>query len=180
MEQDVLNARRGLTEEERLLVVQHPKLSYDFLQEHFDFSPEICTGVLEHHEWYNGCGYPMRRSGYEISYYARIIKVADVFDALTSRLPYHDPISPSGAVDYIMSNTWAEFDPDLVEIFTKKIAVYPVGCEVALSDGRRAVVWENHPESLLRPIVKVLPEGEVLDLESGREGKELAILELYM
>ncbi len=180
VEQDVLNARRGLTEEERLLVVQHPKLSYDFLQEHFDFSPEICTGVLEHHEWYNGCGYPMRRSGYEISYYARIIKVADVFDALTSRLPYHDPISPSGAVDYIMSNTWAEFDPDLVEIFTKKIAVYPVGCEVALSDGRRAVVWENHPESLLRPIVKVLPEGEVLDLESGREGKELAILELFM
>lgn len=52
VEQDVLNARRGLTEEERLLVVQHPKLSYDFLREHYDFSPEICTGVLEHHEWY--------------------------------------------------------------------------------------------------------------------------------
>lgn len=179
VEADVLNAKRTLTEEERLLIVQHPKLSYDFLKENYDFIPELCTGVLEHHEWYNGCGYPLRRSGDDISYYARIIKVADVFDALTSKLPYHDPISPSAAVDYILGNAGVEFDPDLAELFAKKIAIYPVGCEVALSDGRNALVVENAPESVLRPKVKVLPDGDVVDLKS-EEAKELAILELFM
>ncbi len=179
VESDVLNARRALTEEERLLVVQHPKLSYDFLKENYEFIPELCTGVLEHHEWYNGCGYPLRRSGYDISYYARIIKVADVFDALTSKLPYHDPISPSGAVDYILGNAGVEFDPDLADLFAHKIAIYPVGCEVSLSDGRSALVVENCPESVLRPKVKALPDGEVIDLKSDG-AKELAIVELYM
>lgn len=177
VEADVLNAKRTLTEEERILVVQHPKLSYDFLMEHYDFSPEICDGVLEHHEWYNGCGYPMRKSGYEISYFARIIKVADVFDALTSKLPYHDPISPSGAVDYILANIGSEFDPDLAELFTGKIAIYPAGCEVTLSDGRNALVVESDPESVLRPKVMTLPDGEMLDLKSE---KDLAVLELFV
>ena len=177
VEADVLNAKRSLTEEERILVVQHPKLSYDFLTEHYDFAPEVCDGVLEHHEWYNGCGYPMRRSGYEISYFARIIKVADVFDALTSKLPYHDPISPSGAVDYILGNTGSEFDPDLAELFTGKIAIYPTGCEVMLSDGRTALVTENDPEYMLRPRVMTLPDGEMIDLKSQ---KDLAVLELFV
>lgn len=180
VEADVLNAKRVLTEEERILVVQHPKLSYDFLLEHFEFAPEICEGVLEHHEWYNGCGYPMRRSGYEISYYARIIKIADVFDALTSRLPYHDPISPSGAVDHIMANAGAEFDTDLVDLFTKQIAVYPVGCEVVLSDGRNALVMENKQEAMLRPKVKTIPDGETLDLQADEGAKDLTIVDLIL
>lgn len=177
VESDVLNAKRSLTEEERILVIQHPKLSYDFLMEHFNFSPEVCDGVLEHHEWYNGCGYPMRRSGYEISYFARIIKVADVFDALISKLPYHDPISPSGAVDYILGNTGSEFDPDLAELFTRKIAIYPDGCEVMLSDGRTALVVENDSEYMLKPKVMALPDGEMIDLKSE---KNLAVLELFV
>ncbi len=177
VEADVLNAKRSLTEEERVLVVQHPKLSYDFLTEHYHFSQEVCDGVLEHHEWYNGCGYPMRRSGYEISYFARIIKVADVFDALTSKLPYHDPISPSGAVDYILGNTESEFDPDLAELFTSNIAVYPAGCEVMLSDGRTALVAENDPEHMLRPKVITIPDGEMINLKSE---KDLAVLELFV
>lgn len=179
VEQEVLNAKRALTEEERMLVVQHAKLSYDFLEEHYDFGPELLAGVLEHHEWYNGCGYPMRRSGQEISYFARILKIADVFDALTSRLPYHGPVSPSGAVDYILANTGVEFDPDLAELFVKKIAIYPVGCQVALSDGREALVLENSPDSLLRPKIKAAPEGEVVDLQS-EAAKDLAVLELLV
>ncbi|MCI9136807.1 MAG: HD domain-containing protein [Lachnospiraceae bacterium] len=179
VEPDVLNAKRVLTEEERILVVQHPKLSYDFLVEHYDFLPEVCEGVLEHHEWYNGCGYPMRKSGSDISDYARMIKIADVFDALTSKLPYHDPISPSGAIDYIMANTGAEFDSDFVDIFTQKIAIYPVGCVVALSDGSRALVVENDSEFMLRPKVKMESDGRIVDLRA-EEAQDLAVLDLLI
>lgn len=179
VEADVLNAKRALTEEERILVVQHPKLSYDFLTEHYDFLPEVCEGVLEHHEWYNGCGYPMRKSGSDISEYARIIKVADVFDALTSKLPYHDPISPSGAIDHIMANTEAEFDSDFVDVFAQKIAVYPVGCEVILSDESRALVVENDSEFMLRPKVKMELDGRIVDLKS-EERQDLVVSELLI
>ena len=146
VEEDVLNVKRALTEEERIMIVQHPKLGYDFLVENFDFLPEVYDSVLEHHEWYNGCGYPLRRSGSEIPIYARIIKLADVYDALTSKLPYHEAVPPSEAVEYIMANAGAEFDPELVDVFMRKIAVYPEGCEVRLSDGRTAVVMENYKE----------------------------------
>lgn len=180
VEADVLNVKRALTEEERILIVQHPKLGCEFLRDNFDFSPEVYTSVLEHHEWYNGCGYPMRKSGSEIPIYARIIKLADVYDALTSRLPYHEAVSPSEAVEYIMANAGAEFDPELVDVFMRKIAVYPVGCEVTLSDGRTAVVVENHREFILRPKVKIIPSGEVIDLKSDEGARSLTILELIV
>ena len=180
VDSDVLNARRALTEEERILVVQHPKLGYEFLKDNFDFEADVYTGVLEHHEWYNGGGYPMRKSGPDIPLYARIIKLADTYDALTSKLPYHEPISPSEAVEYIMANAGAEFDPELVNIFMQRIAVYPVGAEVSLSDGRTAVVVENYREFILRPKIKVVPSGEIIDLKSDRDARNLTILGLVV
>ena len=176
VEEDVLTARRKLTVEERTLVVQHPKLGYEFLKDNFDFEPEVYTGVLEHHEWYNGGGYPMRKSGSDIPLYARIIKLADTYDALTSRLPYHEAFSPSEAVEYVMANAGAEFDPDLVDVFLHKIAVYPVGAEVSISDGRTAVVLKNYEEFILRPKIKIIPDGEVIDLKSDRDARNLTVL----
>ena len=79
-----------------------------------------------------------------------------MYDALTSKLPYHEAVSPSEAVEYIMANAGAEFDPELVDVFLRRIAVYPVGCEVSLSDGRTAVVMENYKEFVLRPKVKII------------------------
>ena len=95
LEIDILNARRALTDEERRIVLQHPKLGYEFLRDNFDFAPEVYLGVLEHHECYNGEGYPMRKSGDEISIYGRIIKLADVYDAMISKRPYRDPMPPN-------------------------------------------------------------------------------------
>lgn len=180
VDEEVLCARRELTEEERLQIKQHSKLGYEFLKDNFEFPSDVYTTVLEHHEWYNGAGYPFGRSGAEIPIYARIIKLVDVYDALTSRLPYREVISPSEAVEYIMANAGAEFDPELVNIFMRKMAVYPIGCEVKLSDGRTAVVLENHREFILRPKVKIIPDGENIDLKSDESARNLTILELLI
>ena len=175
---DVLNARRPLTEEEKRMVLQHPKLGYEFLKRNYDFDPDVCEGVLGHHEWYNGEGYPLRRSGENISIYARIIKVADVYDAMTSKRPYHDALSPSDAVEYIMAMNESEFDPAIVDIFLKWVAVYPVGCEVELSDGRHAVVVKNYHDFLLRPKIRVMESGEEIDLLSDIDARHITILRL--
>lgn len=180
LEKDILCAQRELTEEEREQIKQHPKLGYEFLKDNFEFSSHVYTAVLQHHEWYNGGGYPQQKSGTEISIYARIIKLVDVYDALTSKVPYHEAVSPSEAVEYIMANAGAEFDPELVNIFMRKISVYPVGCEIELSDGRTAVVMENYRDFILRPKVKVIPDGEIIDLKSDEKARCLTILELLM
>ncbi len=177
---DVLNAKRRLTEEEHRIIVQHPKLGYEFLKDHYDFSSYVYSSVLQHHEWYNGEGYPLRRSGDDIPVYARIIKLADVYDALTSNRPYHTACSPSEAVEYLMGSAGVEFDPDMVNIFLQKIAVYPIGCEVRLSDGRTAVVVENYKEFVLRPRVKIIPSGEVIDLKEDAEARNITILDLLI
>lgn len=180
LEVDILNAKRALTEEERRIVAQHPRLGYEFLRDNYDFAPEVCIGVLQHHESYNGEGYPLRKSGEDIDINARIIKLADVYDAMTSKRPYRDALSPSDAVEYIMAMCGSEFDPQLVEVFLKWVAVYPVGCEVWLSDGRMAVVAKNFHNFVLRPIVKILDTGALINLNEDRNARNITIVRLVV
>lgn len=180
LEIDILNARRALTDEERRIVLQHPKLGYEFLRDYYDFAPEVYLGVLEHHENYNGEGYPMRRSGDDISLYGRIIKLADVYDAMISKRPYRNALSPSDAIEYIMAMNGTEFDPQLVDVFVKWVAVYPVGCSVELSDGRTAVVTYNYPGFALRPKIKVEGSGEEIDLKTDCDARNITITRLIV
>lgn len=161
---DIINAPRQLTEEERIDMMDHPRRGYEFLLGNYDFPEEVLEAVYEHHEWHNGTGYPRRLKGDGISKLARILKVADVYDAMTSRRSYHDPYLPSDVVEYIMGRSGMEFDPETVKILAEELPVYPVGCEVELSDGRRAIVAENHRGYVLRPTIKLLEDGSLLNL----------------
>lgn len=178
LEVSILNARRPLTEEERRIMLQHPKLGYEFIRDNFDFAPEVQLGVLEHHECYNGEGYPMRKSGDEISIYGRILKLADVYDAMTAKRPYRNPMSPSDVLEYVMAGNGFEFDPELVSLFVRWIAVYPVGCEVELSDGRAAIVKRNYEGYAQRPLVKLKDTGEEIDLKTDTHAGNITIVRL--
>jgi len=177
---EILNAKRKLTPEEMEIVKQHPKLGYDYLMKNYNFSSDVCLSVLQHHEFYNGQGYPYEKAGNEISIHARIIKIADVYDALVSKRPYHYPVSPSEAVEYIMGRSGMEFDPKIVSAFLRKVAVYPVGCEVILSDGNQGVVVENYSDNILRPIVKVLGSNSIIDLNMDSTARNITILNLVV
>jgi len=177
---EILNAKRKLTPEEMCIIREHPKLGCDFLRENYDFSAFVYTSVLQHHEFYNGKGYPLGKSGKDIPIYARIIKIMDVYDALTSKRPYHEPMSPSEAVEYLMSRVGFEFDPDIVNVFLKKIAVYPVGCEVGLSNGKNALVIENFTDAILRPKVKLLDTNCVLDLKNDVSARSITVLKIVI
>lgn len=83
-------------------------------------------GVLEHHEWYDGTGYPLGTKEEDIPLFGRIIKLVDVYDALTSKRPYHEAQPPADAVEYLMAMNGVEFDPGVLSVFLKKVAVYPI------------------------------------------------------
>lgn len=180
IDESILNAPRRLTEEERVRMMDHPREGYEFLMEHYDLPHEVLMGIYEHHEWYDGGGYPCRKTGKETGIISRIIKAADVYDAMTSKRAYHDPYLPSEVMEYIMGRSGMEFDPEVVKTMVWELCVYPVGCEVELSNGEYALVVENHKGYSLRPTVKLIQSGRIIDLTSDRNAWNLTIVKLMV
>jgi len=112
--------------------------------------------VLEHHERYNGCGYPYRMAGDEISQAGRMAAIVDSYDAMTSDRPYRPAISPSHALRQLFDQGGTQFDPALVAAFVRTVGVYPVGTLVLLESGHLAVVDEVHHDKPLSPVVRVI------------------------
>ena len=177
---ELINAPRRLNETERIRMMDHPREGYEFLLEHYDFPEDVVLGVYEHHEWYDGGGYPCRKTGKETKLSSRIIKAADVYDAMTSTRAYHDPYLPSEVLEYIMGRSGMEFDPEIVKTMVQELCVYPVGCEVELSNGEHALVMENHKGYSLRPIVKLMSNGRIIDLTADRNAWNLTIVKLMV
>ena len=153
---EILQKPGKLTNEEFEIIKHHPQYGYDFLGKFFDLSSHIKLIALQHHERFDGLGYPNRLDGENISYLARIVSIADVYDALTSDRPYKRAMCPSDALEYLMSNAGTLFDYDMVDVFCKIIIPFPQGTIVSLSNGDIGIVEETLPNFPLRPIVKII------------------------
>ena len=172
---EILEKPGPLTETEFDVIKMHSKNGYEKLKNNVLVTSKIKMGVYMHHENINGTGYPMGLEGDQIYKFARIIHVADVYDAITSRRVYKKAQSPNEAVDFLIRNSGTMFDPECVKAFVTYIPVYPKGRNVILSDGEVAVVVENRQQHTLYPVVRRLSNGETLDL-SLHEIPDLKIL----
>ena len=177
---NIINGAWPLEGEERETWKRHPKLGADFLKNTYNFPSVVYTSILEHHEWYNGEGYPLAKEKDDIILYARMIKIVDCYDALLSNRPSRTAVTQLEAMEYLMAMSGVEFDPVLIGIFVRKIAVYPVGCEVELSNGTHAIVVENFRDFTMRPLVKVIESGEMLNLRDDSEGRSITIGRIIM
>lgn len=160
---EILNKPAKLTDEEFTIMKRHPILGYEILNEKKEFPKEISLAVLQHHEKMNGKGYPMGMTSDKIIHYAKILAVADVYDALVTARPYKKAFSQRTAVEMIMSMT-EELDITAMRSFLGSVILYPVDSTVQLSNGENARVVKNNPESVLRPTVVGLTSGNVYDL----------------
>ena len=159
---DVLNKPSKLTNEEFEIMKGHAGKGAKFLSEEGIGSRSIALVVGGHHEKFNGKGYPLGLEGDSIPLFSRIIAVADVYDALTSHRPYREPMQPAEAFDIIMSDVGSAFDYRVVKAFSQTVEFYPKGTYVTLSNKRQGIVVDS--SHFLRPTVKMLDSGEVLDL----------------
>lgn len=157
---NILHKQGPLTDNEFSEMKKHSFLGFEYLASEYVGSVGSQAGILDHHEKFSGGGYPNNVKGEKISLYGRIISIADVYDALTSDRPYRKGLLPSDAVEYIMGGTGSLFDPELVKVFIRKIAPYPVGTAVKLSNGLSGVVTENFESFCMRPNIRVFKNGE--------------------
>lgn len=154
--QELLNKVDPLTPEEYNTMKEHSLSGYRYIKSKFNFPYQTNIGVLQHHEKYDGTGYPQNKVGEEISLFGRIIAIADVYDAMVSNRYYKEALLPSEAMEYIMGGAGAHFDFDLVNIFIRKVAAYPLGTCVELSNGAQGIVVENFPDASTRPKIRLI------------------------
>ena len=162
---EILDKPGKLTEEEYEEMKRHAEYGYRLLKNNRDISSTTKMGVYEHHENEDGSGYPRGLTAERIHTFAKIIHVADVFDALTAKRCYKEAMNPADAVEYLMAHTYRMFQADIVRIFLQYVALYPLGSTVTLSDGRSAVIAQNNPSCLLRPTVVTEDEERINLLE---------------
>ncbi|MEQ8494553.1 MAG: HD-GYP domain-containing protein, partial [Gammaproteobacteria bacterium] len=153
---DILNKPGKLTDAEFAHMKSHPVAGHAMLVEGGtagDLALDVC---LHHHEKMDGTGYPHKLNDSNISLYARMGAVCDVYDAITSDRPYKAGWDPATAIRRM--NEWSKghFDPQVFQAFVKTVGIYPVGSLVRLESGLLAVVTEVDPAKLLTPRVKTL------------------------
>jgi HD-GYP domain-containing protein (c-di-GMP phosphodiesterase class II) len=114
---DIIHDDSELSPQERKAIATHPQRGADVLAPLCGFYPDLPSGVLSHHERWDGAGYPRRLKGRRIPLSARVVSIADTFDAVTHARRYRDGRSVEKASEVILEGRGTQFDPELVDLF---------------------------------------------------------------
>lgn len=150
----VLNKPGSLTDDEFAIMRSHPERGHALLAAADNLPASVLDVCLHHHEKFDGTGYPHRLKGEEISLFARMGAVCDVYDAITSNRPYKTAWNPADSVAR-MAQWGGHFDTRIFHAFIRSVGIYPLGSLVKLESGRLGVVIEQHEDRLTEPVLRV-------------------------
>ena len=173
---DVLEKPSRLDDREYRIIQQHAELGYMKLRTMGNVSEKIALMAYEHHENVDGTGYPRHLSGDEIQTESKIIHIADVYEAMTARRCYKEPMLPGDVTEFTMSKYGTMFDEESVKTFLRTVPAYKSGDMVMLSNMELAEVIECNVLNSLRPKVRLMRSGEEIDLFRNREAMSLTIV----
>ena len=153
---EILNKQGGLSEAEAQRMKAHPLYAYKTVCKELLYSEDVGVIALQHHERWDGDGYPRRIAGAEIDMGARIVSVADAFEAMVSEKSYRTSMIGYQAMKNLLSDNSRRFDPDVLKAFIRTMGIYPIGSIVLLNNGSIARVIEVHGQAPLRPLIRIL------------------------
>ena len=166
--QSLITKSGRLTHDERTLIEQHPELGYQAIRKAGPKYDWLAQVVRQAHERWNGQGYPNKLKGRQISEFAQIIGVVDVFDALVSPRGYRRRFFPHEAVRELIVAERTAFPREVVKALVEQLSAYPLGTSVRLTTGEVGSVMRINTRYPLRPVVWI--EG---DAARGQEGRQL-------
>lgn len=164
---EILNKRGPLTKEEFEVIKKHPLYGFEIVKDNPGISKKVKEAVLMHHEKENGTGYPFGIRGTSISSFAKIVTIADVFDALTSERVYKERQTPFDTFrEFERIAGEGHYDPAILLKFIHNISQYYVGSKVMMSTGKFGEIVYVPPHNISRPVVRV--EDSYIDLSTQR------------
>ncbi len=168
---EILSKTSALSSEEQRLVQTYPVHSYKIITGELSFPDEIGLIALQHQERWSGGGYPRNLSGKSIDRNARIVAVADSFEAMLSKRPYRNSMDGYEAVRAIIRDNGQRFDPEIIKVFIRTFGIYPRGCLLLLNNGSIGRVLDINSQAPLRPLVKIMidPDGNEYANDNGPE-----------
>lgn len=152
---EIMESIDCLTEGASPRVIKHPVTGSELLKQKRLVSEEVITAILQHHEHWSGAGYPSGLKGEAISRYARVIAISDAFVDLLAVRPGRNKYMPHEAIEYIMAFGGDQFDPQLVEIFVRRVPSYPCGLSVQMNTGDTGIVSDAKLGFVARPVVRI-------------------------
>ncbi len=150
----IINKKSSLTDEEYNLVKTHSIRGYRILKDQ-DIDPRIKYAALMHHERCDGSGYPTGMKAQELSSFAKIVAIADVYDAMTSPRVYRSALCPFEAINMFETEGLQKYDPKYIMIFLENIGQSYLGNRVKLNNGLEGVIIMLNKNSLSRPVIKI-------------------------
>lgn len=173
----LVNKPARLTDDEQLQIQKHTIFGADVLSEADGVTMAARYAAYQHHERFDGSGYPKGKKGDRIHEFARIVGMVDVYTAMTSPRAHRRKMNGYDAMKHILSLSGAHFDPSVVKAFLASLSLYPVGSIVRLTDQSIGIVVAAHPKFVYRPQVKIKraptgedfgAEGVIIDLSENR------------
>lgn len=149
----ILYAPRKLTPEEFEIIKRHPVYSYEILSDEIDDT--VRQGVRQHHEKVNGSGYPDGKRDEDISIFAKITAITDIYDAMISERAYKDAKMPLDILEIFQESGFDGLDQELEVVFVKNMVKYYKNKEVKMSDGSVGTVMYIPPNDIGHPVIKV-------------------------
>ncbi|MCE5251560.1 HD-GYP domain-containing protein [bacterium] len=157
----------GLAKKEIEEIQKHPAYAVEFLKKNGIDDPLIEAIILQHHERFDGSGYPYGLKDEEIHPISKLFAIADVYVAMTSSRPHRPGIPPHMVLGEIHKMSGTLFDPKMKDYFIKHVGVYPAGNMVELTSGNVAIVVSQNKSDPLRPLVIVFQKARKLSASSA-------------
>lgn len=155
---DILTKPGRLTNEEFEAMKMHARYGFDLLRNLHSISLLVAHCAFQHHERIDGSGYPRGLVDFEIHPFAKIIGVADVFDAVTTNRVYREKMLPSQGLAIVEAGSGTLYDARIVNALKRAVVHYPNGVILKLSDGRRGIVSRQNPLDAALPWIRIFEE----------------------
>ncbi|NEW07804.1 HD-GYP domain-containing protein [Paenibacillus sp. SYP-B3998] len=170
----ILEKPGKLTNDEYNEIKKHTIYGYEIIRDSLQDNT-IALVALQHHERFDGSGYPMRRTKTEIHSYSTIIAVADVYSAMISNRVYQESRDLLFVLKELHRMSFGQLDPKITQIFIRNMIPNFIGKKVSLSDGRAGTIVMTNPSDFFRPLIKIKNEFVDLSQLNGVEITQIAM-----